>query len=324
MKKNIYSFIILCTIFVLIINIFMKSQQLTSIIVFSLNLFIKNIFPSLFPMFVISNILVAINFPKFLGSVFSRIFRVVFKTSGASAFVFFMSMITGFPSSAKYVDDLIDKEIINQKEAQKILAFTFFSNPLFIVNTVGNSFLHSSRVGFIILFSHVLGNIFSGLFFRNYGNDNYFELTNRFLFKDLCQTINNTNIFKTVFSSIKNSIEVLINIFGIVTFFLIIINMLFKNPDNYFEILIAGIIEMTTGLKYLSVSSYPQIIKIVTSAFFISFGGLSVHAQIMDILKEKKVKYLPFLLSRIIQSLFSSLLVCVLAMPDTGYAILKP
>ncbi len=322
MKKSIYSFLIVLSILVLIINIFIKSRELTNIIIFSINLFIKNILPSIFPMFVLSNILVEIDFPKLLGSFFNKLFKKLFKTPGASSFVFFMSMITGFPSSAKYINDLIDEEIIDSKEAQKILLFTFFSNPLFIVNTVGSFFLHSSRIGFLLLFSHVFGNIITGLIFRNYMSSNNDNSIDYFSFKNLCNSINNTNIFRVTFKSIKNSLEILVNIFGIVTFFLIIVNIILGTPDSYIEILITGMIEMTTGLKYLSISNYPRIIKIITSSFFLSFGGLSVHAQIMDILKEKKVKYLPFLLARIIQVPLSC--VSVLAIFEIGYAILKP
>lgn len=306
MKKNIYSASVLCSISILILNIFTKSEHLTNIIVFSVNLFIKNIFPSVFPMFVLSSVLVEMGLPRFLGSMFNTLFKFLFKSSGATAFVFFMSMLTGFPSSAKYINDLIDKRLISKNEAEKILSFTFFSNPLFIINTVGYTFLCNKKVGLLILIAHVLGNIFTGLLFRNFNSrSKHDELIQNFSFINFTNTISNTNIFKAFLKSIKNSLEILINIFGIITFFLIIINMMFKTPDSFFEIFITGIVEMTTGLKYLSISNYSLNIKILVSTFFISFGGLSVHAQIMDILKEKKVNYLPFLFSRIIHSLIS-------------------
>ena len=38
--------------------------------------------------------------------------------------------------------------------------------------------------------------------------------------------INDINIFKLLFDSIKDSLDILINIFGIITFILIIINLL--------------------------------------------------------------------------------------------------
>ena len=306
MKKKLYTITIIILILILILNIFIKSSTVTRTIIFSINLFIRNVFPSLFPMFIISSILVAIDIPKVLGNIFKRPMKILFKTKGEGAFVFFMSMITGFPSSAKYINELIDKKLINKKEAEKILTFTFFSNPLFIVNTVGNLFLQSKTIGYYILISHILGNIATGLLFRNYNqsviiNDNN-KINN---IKYLHNKINNTNIIETLFKAIKESLEILLNIFAVITFFLIIINISFKDPSNPLIIPISGILEMTTGLKYLSISDINYNIKILLSMFFISFGGLSIHFQIMSILNEKKVKYLPFLISRITHGLIS-------------------
>ena len=167
MKQKLYSLTIIFTIIVLIISIFSESNDLSNIVNFSVNLFIKNIFPSLFPMFIIASILVEIDIPKVLGNIFRKPMHFLFKTKGEGAFIFFMSMITGFPSSAKYIDDLMDKDFLTRKDAEKILMFTFFSNPLFIVNTVGNIFFNSSYFGFLFLICHVLGNIVVGFLFRS-------------------------------------------------------------------------------------------------------------------------------------------------------------
>ena len=159
MKKKLYSFTIIITLLITIINIFLNSNTLNQTITFSSNLFLKNIMPSLFPMFIISSILVEIDIPKVLGNIFKKPMNILFKTKGEGAFIFFMSMITGFPSSAKYINDLLNKKQINTKDAQKILMFSFFSNPLFIVNTVGIMFLKRQKIGIMLLISHILGNI---------------------------------------------------------------------------------------------------------------------------------------------------------------------
>ena len=52
--------------------------------------------------------------------------------------------------------------------------------------------------------------------------------------------------------------------------------------------------------------------KTIISTMIISFGGLSGHMQVMGILSDTKIKYLPFLLGRIIHAIISSLLVFVL------------
>ena len=111
MKQKLYSLSIIFTIIILIISIFYNSSNLSNIVNFSVKLFINNIFPSLFPMFIISSLLVEIDIPKVLGNIFKKPMQLFFKTKGEGAFIFFMSMITGFPSSAKYIDDLMEKKM---------------------------------------------------------------------------------------------------------------------------------------------------------------------------------------------------------------------
>ena len=312
MKKKIYSVFVLTSIFILILNIFLKTEVLTKSIIFSSNLFIKNIMPSLFPMFVISGILVSIGMPEFLGSIFNRLFNKIFKTKGEISFIFFMSMITGFPSSAKYIKDLINKKLINEQDANKALMFTFFSNPLFIINTVGLLFYKDIIIGIYILICHIISNIITGILFRNY-NKNYDIkiISKKEAIYKFYKKINTTNFFNLLLNSIKNSIEDLINIFGVVTFSIILINIFFT-PDNLLKIGLIGLLEMTTGLKYISSLDLSLNLKVILSGFLISFGGFSVHMQIMSILKEKKIKYLPFLISRIISCLITSILLYML------------
>lgn len=310
MKKNIYSILVILSVIILIINIFVKSDVLTGSIIFSCNLFIRNVFPSLFPMFVLSFLLIEIGIPNYLGYIFDRLFWTLFKCNGTSSFVFFISLLTGFPSSAKTINDLIDKRMISNSEANKVLLFTFFSNPLFIVNTVGNSFFNSKSLGVFILLSIVIGNIITGIIFKNWNRVKY----NKQIVFDTKMLINrtgSTDLFNVFISGIEKALEVMINIFGIITMFILIFNLFFGAPSSYFKILISGILEMTTGLKYLSLSNYSLYLKLITTTFFLSFGGLSIHAQIISILKEKKVKYLPFLSARIIQSIISIVLITI-------------
>ena len=87
MKKKIFCFLIVSFLLVITFNIFSYSKEINEVINFSINLFIKNVFPSLFPMFVISNLLLAIKTPKFLGNIFIDIFYKLFKVKGEGSFV---------------------------------------------------------------------------------------------------------------------------------------------------------------------------------------------------------------------------------------------
>ena len=312
MKKKLYSIIILTTLTLLTLNIFIKSNTLNQTIVFSINLFIKNILPSLFPMFIISFILVELDIPLILGNLLKKPIHFLFKSKKEASFIFFMSMITGFPSSAKYLDDLMNKNILTNKDSEKILMFTFFSNPLFIVNTVGTLFLGNKQIGICLLISHIIGNIIVGIIFRKYNKEITQETTKIKNLSYLNNKINNTNIFTVLIKAIENSLKTLINIFGIITFFLIITNLTYKDTTNLVNIIQIGLLEMTSGLKYLSLSNIDINIKLPLAAFFISFGGFSIHFQIMSILNKKKVKYLPFLIARIIHGIISFMFMMVI------------
>ncbi len=312
MKKKLYSFTILFILALFILSIFTSSGHLTNTINFSTELFIKNIFPSLFPMFIISSLLVEIDLPKVMGSVFKRPMKMLFNTKGEGAFIFFLSMITGFPSSAKYLDDLMEKGQINKRDCEKILMFTFFSNPLFIVNTIGNTFLGDIRYGYFLLSAHIMGNIFVGITFRGFNKNITNDNMKTYNLSYLNNKINECNLFKVLLNSIKSSIDILLNIFGIVTFSLIVISLVFNDPSSFYQNVLVGLIEMTTGLKYLSLGGADITVKLMLSAFFISFGGFSIHFQIMSILTKRKVKYLPFLISRVFHALYSMIFIVIL------------
>lgn len=306
MKQKLHSLLIIGILLVTIISIFDHSNVINESVSLSFSLFANNIFPSLFPMFVLSSVLVAIGLPEFLGNLFAKLMNKVFKVKGVASFVFFMSMITGFPSSAKYINDLMEKDVIDYNDASKILLFTFFSNPLFIVNTVGVMFFNSAKIGYIILISHILGNIFVGLIFRNF----LISKQNEYLcFKSNLRAfhrrINNTNVFKALLNGIFNAVNNLVVIFGIVTTFMIIIGLLFPDKNSVYSVILSGFLEMTTGLKYISISDLDFYLKLCFSMFFISFGGFSIHTQIMNILENKKVRYLPFLLARLLHGFIS-------------------
>ena len=126
-------------------EILTESESILNSVSFSLNIFKNNIFPSLFPFFVLSNLLIKCGIPEFMGNLFKGIMNKVFKIKGVCAFIFFMSIISGNPANAKYTRELYLENKINKYEATKILCFTCFSNPLFILGTVSLLFLNNKE-----------------------------------------------------------------------------------------------------------------------------------------------------------------------------------
>lgn len=314
MKKILLSVLIMCCLLFIMFEILTSSQTIIESVGFSFNIWKNNIFPSLFPFFVLSNILINYGFIELVGEIFRPMMNKLFKLRGETAFVFIMSLVSGFPSNAKYVRELYQKDIINDKEGTKLLTFTHFSNPLFILGTISVLFLNNKEVGILILFSHYIGNIIVGLIFRNYYVSDY-NNTHASLKKAIVsmhkKRLSNNKSFGTVITeSLLNTIDTLLLILGVVTLFLVVTTIIDNNLNvsSYYQSIINGIVEMTQGLKYISVLDIPLKIKGTLSVMLISFGGISVHMQLISILSDTKIKYFPFLVARVIHSIVSSFL----------------
>lgn len=295
-------------------EILTESESILNSVSFSLNIFKNNIFPSLFPFFVLSNLLIKCGIPEFMGNLFKGIMNKVFKIKGVCAFIFFMSIISGNPANAKYTRELYLENKINKYEATKILCFTCFSNPLFILGTVSLLFLNNKEVGFLILICHYLGNVFVGIGMRRYHpSKEENEVTSLKKAIDAMhkkRISNKINFGEMITNSLTSSINTLLLILGVITTSLVLTTIIDNNLNlnSIFQSVLNGFIEMTQGLKYISLEAIPLKLKCILTVMILSFGGFSVHMQIMSILSDTDIKYLPFLCARICHAVISSLL----------------
>lgn len=306
MKQKIINLIIVFSFTLLFFELLFHKTLVFDTISYSLNIWVNSLIPTMFPFFVLSDLLIQYHItnyiPKWLKKTFSKLFRV----NESVVTIFFLSCLSGFPSNARNTRMLYDKGQITKEEAGHALIFTHFSNPLFILSTVSVFFLNQERYGYIILISHYLGNIILGLITRGYRtirDTNYTPNSNK--------SQNFGNIFSC---AIKNAIDTLLLILGTLTCFLVLSSIILHHLSiaPYQEALIKGILEMTMGLKALSSLSISECYKVVISVMFISFGGLSVHLQVLSQLADTDISYFPFFISRIFHAIISGIIACLL------------
>ena len=279
-------------------------------VLYSFDIWKNNIIPALFPVFIISDLLINYGFVELISEVFKPLMYFLFRSSKSSSFVFIMSIISGIPSNAKYILDLYNKGLIDSYEGSKILMFTHFSNPLFILGTLSISFLNNKDVGFLILYVHYITNIIIGVLFRFYHptKEEYSKVNIKKVIIEISKK--NVNFINVLINSLIKSINTLLLIFGIITFFLIITTIIDYNLNftMYYQSIFNGVIEITQGLKYISILDIPLKLECILSTFIISFGGLSGHMQVMGILKDTNIKYYPYLLARLLHAIISSII----------------
>ena len=281
-------------ILVLILYIFAKIFINYAVILLYVNeitlLFIKNIFPSLFIFFIISSLLSNYGLIDYISKMFGNIVSKIFNISKTSSYVFIMSILSGFPSNSKYIKELLDKNLINNKEAEKVLLFTHFANPLFILSLIPYK-------AYLIIFCHYISNIIIGLIFRNYNGkfNSNISLYNK-------EKVNFINIFN---NTIKETISIILNILGIIVCFYIVSKIFSISIITYF-------LEMTNSIYFLLKCSINIKYKLMLITGILSFGGFSVHMQVFSILGNKKIRYKPYFLARIIHFFISSILFFIL------------
>ncbi len=318
MKKTWISILIMSLFIFIGFQILTESKEILKSVTFSFNIWKNNIFPSLFPFFVLSEILMNYGFVELCAEILKPLMVRFFKTSSNSAFIFVMSIISGFPSNAKYTRELLNQGLIDENEATKILMFTCFSNPLFILGTVSILFLNNKEVGILILICHYISNFIIGFLFRNFHptkeKDTSVSLKRAISSMHQKRINNPLNFGQVLTRSLQKSIETLLLILGTVTTFLVITTIIDHNIQlgNYNQSILNGFIEMTQGLKYVSILNIPLKLKSILSAMILSFGGLSVHMQVESIISDTKIRYFPFLVARLLHALLASILVFLL------------
>ena len=303
--KYIRKLIPIILLILFLISMIVYSDVVIKSVSFAVTLCINNLFPSMLPFLILSSILSNYGFVELVSHILSPLMRNLFHINSNCAYILILSMLSGSPSNAKYIKELLDSNKITTGDANKVLLFSHFVNPIFIIGTVGTIFLGNKIYGFIILISHYLANLIIGIMLRK---------------KSIPESIPNNNFFNikpigfitTLKSAIKDTIDTLLVVFGTITSTLVFSSII--NAYFNFNPVFNGILEVTSGLKYLSIESNTILFKIIISTFFISFGGLSIHAQVMSILDNKSIKYIPYLEARILQGLISSIIVYILYM----------
>ena len=301
MKRKILNIIIIVIMFFLLYQIIEKKSLVFNSINYSLNIWVKNLVPTLFPFFIISDILINYNFSDYVPKIFKKICKYLFNITDNMITILILSIISGFPTNARITRILYDNGSITLDEANHILIFSHFSNPLFILTTISIFFFNDRNIGVILLISHYLSNLIVGILFRKYFNHK--DMSSNKDIKD----IDFGNVF---IGAIKKSIDTILLICGIVTVFMILSSIIVNtfNFNIYNSMIIKGLLEITIGIEALGKFGFSIIYKAVIASCFLAFGGISVHMQVMSQIVDTDIKYKYFFIGRIGQMIISGII----------------
>ena len=311
----------------------------------STKLFFTQVFPSLFPFILFTEIILKTDIIYSISRKLEKIFYILFRVNAKAVPAIITGFLCGFPMGAKAVNDLYEKRLISKRTANNLLKFTNNCNPAFIISTVGLSMFCDIKVGIILLISHYVSAIILGIFY-SYTSD-YLIIHNRStnlklfnkksdklrkkikILKDEEKTYCNINTTNNRNNEIKlngiellkvcisNTFKTLSMIFG----FIIVFNLLFSIIDlglyylkvnTDFRTFLSGIMEMTSGSKNIIYSNLDKDFRICLVSFTLGFSGICIIAQILSTISKHNFSTLSIVKSKLAHGILSFIVTYIL------------
>ena len=230
--------------------------------------------PSLFPFMVLSVFVIQSGAANYLDRPLGPFCRLIFRLPGSSAAAIFMSMIGGYPVGARCVSALLDQGEISRQQARRMHCFCINAGPAFVITAVGAGYLHSIQSGVILLISQLAACLLLGLFCRERKKE---SIQPRSTSRKPVAAPGQALIHSTADAARSMcSMCCFVILFAVLISFL---EIFIQNPA--ISAWAAAFLEVTNGCAKLSQIGIPLWIF----AFFIGWGGLCVHFQILSLLR---------------------------------------
>lgn len=353
-RTSFFSVILLLTLILTITSIFViHPAEILGASIHGIEIWWDVLFPALFPFLVISELMLGFGIVHFFGTLLDPLMRPLFRVPGSGGFVMAMGFAAGYPVGSRLTAQLREQELVTRTEGERLISFTTTSDPIFLIGAVSVGFFHQPEIALILMIAHYGGAVILGLIFRFFGRSqsqsiaeqNQSKQQNSSLLVQAFQAMHHSRIRnrdpigQLLLTSVENALKLVLVIGGLVVFFSVlmeclhhlhllqllyfILNTLFEwlmIPEMLAVPFVNGLFEVTLGTKAAGElsSSVPLMLKCAAAAFVLSWGGLSVHAQIASLLNQTDMRMGPFIWARLIHG-FISFFSVILLWPATKW-----
>lgn len=273
----------------------------------------SSIIPSLFPFFVLSTLIVQLGVADAPGRLLQKVMWALFRVSGNGASALLLGLIGGYPVGGRTVAELYRQGSLSYSETQRLLAFCNNSGPAFLLGVVGVGVFGSPRIGALLCAIHILSALLVGVLFRFRGRPSAPAPVSIRPSETRCSGL---DLF---LQAVQSSAGTLLNVCAFVMLFSVIIRLLMCSGllrfcsgglavlgvDRFWaERLLCGVIELSNGVAALPGTDLANSLPL--AAFFLGWGGISVHCQTISILHANGLGYRTYLLGKGVHGLISA------------------
>jgi len=279
----------------------------------------NSVVPSLFPFFVCSRMLIEMGAAEKLGRLLSSVMKPLFGVGGGGALAFVLGILSGYPVGAAAATDLVKNGGVTKSEAEKLLGYCNNSGPLFILGTLGAGLLGNAALGWVLYASHIMSALTIALLMRAVPCE--ISCAKR-------KNISSSNKhFGTIMGdAIGGGAEAVFNVCGFVIIFAILAENLeafgifrlfsFMGMDyNVCKVFVFGLLEPVGGCVMAAKTFLNSpVVRCMVLSIVIGWSGISVHLQVLGIIKREGLSAKYYFLGKLGMSVIS---------PIYTYALLK-
>lgn len=266
--------------------------------------------PALFPFFVLSKLLVELDFFGRFEKFVAPVTQKLFKAPAAAGYIFLTSIVSGYPVGAKLIQEYHRKGLLTQTQCKKIATFTSTSGPLFVLGTVGGKFFGNATLGFVLLGCHLASAVICGLLFRGFYCDNSAPADKQ------TKSANKNILDECIYSSVSG----ILTVGAFIALFYMLTDMIFSSylvqhmlsfAPTYSPAIkgfLTGMFEVTRGCAEIAALGMPMTAATVLCGTLISFGGICIMMQSYVYLKDCGVKFRQLFAIKAVQAAVCALL----------------
>ena len=224
-----------------------------------------------------------------------------------------LSMLGGYPCGAKMIANMLKKDEIDIKTAQRMLNFCINASPAYVISAIGIGLFGNAKIGAIIWLSHISTALLIGVIFRGKPavekahHSIHLPIADSFVKSVLDST--NTMIAISGFVITFSVTLTLLKQIGVATLVTNILNLLTKDGSTS-KALFDAFFDVVVGSETCLDCS--PVTAVVLCAGAVSFGGMSILSQIAYLLSGQKMNFVQIILFRLVHAVLTATTVYII------------
>ncbi len=304
-KRFSRKFLPAAAVLCLLIALLLRPKIVSSAAFDALHVCATALLPALFPFFVCTNLLVALNLSTLSAHVLGFIMPRLFRAPPRGAAVFVLGLVGGYPMGAQVAAQLYAQGALSREETERLVCFCNNAGPAFILGVIGTGVFHSAACGAALYLIHILAAVLCGILLK----------PAKFS-PSAAQPSQKTQThepFAVIFTrSVRGALDSALGLCAFVVVFGVLSHLLLaflpETLPDWLRAAAVGMLELGNGATILSQGAIPFALRFSLAAFLLSFGGISVWAQTVSILAPLGLRAEGYLAARLLHGAIGAVL----------------